>query len=127
MYIPFRGVTILWITTLLNVGFSQNLQTINIREYIINYINKKLINVIHQIRLFQSCTIQNNVSFDSNIVFINDRSNLVAEETLSVTLNYIRRNPRIGLMIDGLYSVKIGGDDASAILETRMTIMSIPT
>jgi len=44
----------------------------------------------------------------------------VAEDTLNVALNYIRRNPRVGLMIDGLYSVKIGGEDASAILETRM-------
>ncbi|XP_050546759.1 ionotropic receptor 25a [Daktulosphaira vitifoliae] len=52
-----------------------------------------------------------------NILFINDRNNLVAEDTLGVALNYIRRNPRVGLMIDGLYSVKIGGDDASAILE----------
>lgn len=52
-------------------------------------------------------------------MFINDRTNEVAEETLNVALNYIRRNPRVGLMIDGLYSVKIGGDDASAILETR--------
>jgi len=46
----------------------------------------------------------------------------VAEDTLNVALNYIRRNPRVGLMIDGLYSVKIGGDDASAILETRMIL-----
>ncbi|XP_008183092.2 ionotropic receptor 25a [Acyrthosiphon pisum] len=53
-----------------------------------------------------------------NILFINDRTNEVAEDTLNVALNYIRRNPRVGLMIDGLYSVKIGGDDASAILET---------
>ncbi|XP_050421609.1 ionotropic receptor 25a [Adelges cooleyi] len=53
-----------------------------------------------------------------NILFINDRRNLVAEETWGVALNYIRRNPRVGLMIDGLYSVNIGGDDASAILET---------
>lgn len=46
----------------------------------------------------------------------------MAEDTLNVALNYIRRNPRVGLMIDGLYSVKIGGDDASAILETRMIL-----
>lgn len=52
-------------------------------------------------------------------MFINDRANTVAEETLNVALNYVRRNPRVGLMIDGLYSVKIGGDDAAAILETR--------
>lgn len=59
------------------------------------------------------------------IVFISDRTNVVAEETLNVALNYIRRNPRVGLMIDGLYSVKIGGDDASAILETRMLMIYI--
>lgn len=54
-----------------------------------------------------------------SIVFINDRTNLVAEETLNVTLNYIRRNPRVGLMIDGSYSVHISGDDASATLDKR--------
>lgn len=54
-------------------------------------------------------------------VFIGDQDNSVAEETLHVALNYIRRNPRVGLMIDGLYSVKIHGDDAQAILETRMS------
>lgn len=57
----------------------------------------------------------------ARVVFISDRNNIVAEETLNVALNYIRRNPRVGLMIDGIYSVKIDGDDASAILETRMT------
>lgn len=56
-------------------------------------------------------------------VFISDRTNLVAEETLGVALNYIRRNPRVGLMIDGLYSVKISGDDATSILETRKTLL----
>lgn len=59
------------------------------------------------------------LQFRTLTVFISDKSNLVAEETLSVALNYIRRNPRVGLMIDGLYSVKINGDDATSILETR--------
>jgi len=62
------------------------------------------------------------MNFGIPIVFINDRTNEVAEDTLNVALNYIRRNPRVGLMIDGLYSVKIGGDDASSILETRMIL-----
>lgn len=53
-------------------------------------------------------------------MFIGEQENSVAEETLHVALNYIRRNPRVGLLIDGLFSVKIHGDDAPAILETRM-------
>jgi hypothetical protein len=69
--------------------------------------------------------ILSNLTFWFLIVFISDRNNLVAEETLNVALNYIRRNPRIGLMLDGIYSVKIGGDDASEILETRMIYITI--
>jgi len=30
-------------------------------------------------------------------------------------------------MIDGIYSVKIDGDDASAILETRTTLLHVLT
>lgn len=119
MYTLVRAITIVWITHLLNMGRSQNLQTINIRE-----LEKKFDlfydkNIIIKVYCKQILSLSY-IFLIHNIVFISDRTNLVAEETLSVALNYIRRNPRIGLMIDGMYSVKISGDDASEILETRM-------
>lgn len=130
-YTLVRIVAILWIVTaLFDTGFPQNLQTINIREFIKYHslafwfiLLLLFILFFSKNRLYR--VLLNNVIycsvfvFNANTVFINDRTNLVAEETFGVALNYIRRNPRVGLMIDGLYSVKIGGDDAAAILETR--------
>lgn len=56
MYKPIQGITILlWINNLFNISWSQNLQTVNIRELIDDYIKYKYKNnvffVIYTLKL----------------------------------------------------------------------------
>lgn len=43
--------------------------------------------------------------------------NGVANKAADVVSNYIRRNPRIGIHIDGFYKVELSGYDAQQMLE----------
>ncbi|XKL64087.1 hypothetical protein PGB90_004173 [Kerria lacca] len=62
-------------------------------------------------------TIQQNV-FTVNILFVNEFKNLVANKAADVVLNYLRRNPRIGIHVNGFYKLDLSGNDAQTILES---------
>ncbi|CAH0391759.1 unnamed protein product [Bemisia tabaci] len=52
-----------------------------------------------------------------NFMFVNEESNLIGSKAMEVALNYIRRNPRLGIHIGGNYPVSIATQDAEVILE----------
>lgn len=88
---------------LINECDFQNVFTANIREYKSNgsALNSRM--CTH--RLFVA-------------VFVNESKNLVASKAAEVVLNFLRRNPRIGIHVDGFYKVELSGNDAQSILES---------
>lgn len=50
-------------------------------------------------------------------MFVNDEFNQIAEKSLDVVMNFIRRNPKVGVQIDTITRVNVNGTDAKAILE----------
>lgn len=50
-------------------------------------------------------------------VFINEKHNTIAEKSYTAVMDYIRRNRKLGVHIDGNVNVVVAGDDAKAILE----------
>lgn len=52
-------------------------------------------------------------------MFVNDESNIIAEKSLDVLMNFVRRNPKIGIQVEGLTRVNVNGSDAKAILDIR--------
>nr|AXY87920.1 ionotropic receptor 25a.3 [Subpsaltria yangi] len=53
-----------------------------------------------------------------NVLFINQNSNTVAEKAVEVALNYLRRNPRLGIHVDSFSRVKAMDTDARAFLDS---------
>lgn len=51
---------------------------------------------------------------------MNEFKNLVANKAADVVLNYLRRNPRIGIHVNGFYKLDLSGNDAQTILESCM-------
>lgn len=52
-------------------------------------------------------------------VFINQNSNTAAEKAIEVALNYLRRNPRLGIHVDSFSRVKAMDSDARTFLDSR--------
>ncbi|KAI5740635.1 hypothetical protein M8J76_005732 [Diaphorina citri] len=52
-----------------------------------------------------------------NILYINSEGNIVADRAVDVALNFVRRNPRFGIHIDGFYKVVATGTDPQEFLD----------
>ncbi|KAE8573967.1 ionotropic receptor 25a [Halyomorpha halys] len=53
-----------------------------------------------------------------NIMFINEAKNQLAEMSFDVVLNYLKKNPKLGVKVEAAVRVSISGTDAKAILES---------